>query len=215
MPSVNWSATENSLNAFISYAAEDQAPSSDLATALDQYYVHCFLAPRAISPSEDWERNLRNALMYSDVGIAVISTRFNASPWTNQEVGYLLGRNRPVFSVQIGGAPPGFLGRLQGIDALGRPTDEVARDLARLLARDGSTATRYMDVIERRIRAASSLREAALAISQARLIQNWPATQADRIRQYVAEESDFWRNSFKQGSLLEALQSPDSGIPVR
>jgi hypothetical protein len=46
---------------------------------------------------------------------ALITPEFHASPWTDQEVGWALGRGVLVLPVRLGVNPYGFTGKIQGI----------------------------------------------------------------------------------------------------
>ena len=51
-----------------------------------------------------------------DILIALITRNFKNSEWTNQEIGYALGRKVPVVSVRIEEEPYGFIAKYQAID---------------------------------------------------------------------------------------------------
>jgi hypothetical protein len=45
--------------------------------------------------------------------VALLTTEFHDSDWTDQEVGYALARRVPIISVRMGRDPYGFLGKFQ------------------------------------------------------------------------------------------------------
>ena len=61
-----------------------------------------------------------------DMLIALMTKGFKDSPWTNQEIGYALGKKVPVLSINIGGEPCGFPAKYQAINST---WDNLGRDI--------------------------------------------------------------------------------------
>src|SRR5262245_39848414 len=63
-----------------------------------------------------------SALRSAEALVALITTGFNGSKWTDQEVGFVMGRGKLVVSVRLDNtAPYGFIGRGQAINGRARP----------------------------------------------------------------------------------------------
>jgi hypothetical protein len=86
--------------------------------------VSAFVAHEDIEPSLEWQKEIESALQTADVLCALITPEFHASRWTDQEVGFALGRNTPIVAVRLGADPYGFIGKIQAVSgSLDRPVE--------------------------------------------------------------------------------------------
>jgi|GEM_PF-3243907 hypothetical protein len=115
---------------FLSHKSEVSKEANRLKKQLSVYGVSAFVAHTSIRPTLAWQAEIENAL-YSMDGLAALMTKdFHESEWTDQEVGFALGRHVPTIPVRLGKNPYGFLGRIQ---ALSSSWDTAAEDIVKLL----------------------------------------------------------------------------------
>ena len=88
------------------------------------------MAHEDIEPSTEWQNEIEKALFSMDSLLALLSTGFSASVWTNQEVGVAFGRGVFILSVKAGEDPKGFVGKFQAL----RPKNSNMNDLASQIA---------------------------------------------------------------------------------
>ncbi len=101
---------------FISHLAKLKAEVHDLARVLRAIGFACFVAHDAIQPSRAWQREIERALRSCDVMVAYVSPGSAESDWTDQEVGWALGRDLAVIPISVDGeTPKGFLGTYQAV----------------------------------------------------------------------------------------------------
>ena len=122
-----------------------------------------FVAHEDIEPTQQWHQEIENALRSMHVLVAVITEGFVSSKWTDQEVGFALGRGVLVIPVRYGADPYGLVGKYQGVPA---PLDDLPgiamaifetvakQDHLRSILADAvvdsvCSQTRFADVIER------------------------------------------------------------------
>lgn len=86
-----------------------------LAEELDRFAFSCFVAHDAIQPSRQWQEVIELALRTCDVLVAYVTPDFASSAWTDQEVGWALGRGSIVIPVRVGADPHGFFGAYQAV----------------------------------------------------------------------------------------------------
>lgn len=102
--------------AFISHHHEDVAVANSLVTPLANFGFSSFLAHRDLQAGGDWIDEIKQKLRESAVLIAIITSSFLRSDWTDQEVGFAIGRDVPVVPVMRGSTPYGFLSSIQGVN---------------------------------------------------------------------------------------------------
>lgn len=122
---------DSPLRVFLSHRAEFKVETKQLKDELARYGIAAFVAHEDIEPTLSWQEEIERALFSAHALVALLSSGFGASCWTQQEVGVALGRCIPVLSVKLGEDPAGFVGRYQAIP--GQMTDGMAtmgRDLA-------------------------------------------------------------------------------------
>lgn len=106
---------EGTVRAFISHTHSIQAKAGVLQTALQKHGIASFVAHKDIEPTRVWEDELVRALQSMHVIVALLTEDFKTSDWTEQEVGAATGRDIPVFPVDMGLLPYGFMKRFQAI----------------------------------------------------------------------------------------------------
>jgi len=110
---------------FVSHRDTHKVAAKALADALEDYGISAFVAHDTIEPMTTWQTEIVNGLETMEIMLAFVTDDFHESVWTNQEVGYALGRNVPVVSLKLQNkVPSGFIGNLQALK--GRLEDPVA-----------------------------------------------------------------------------------------
>lgn len=132
----------NYLRVFISHKAEHKAAANALATSLFEFGVSSFVAHDTIKPMKEWQSEIMNGLMTMEVMIVMLTEDFHGSTWTNQEVGFALGRGIPIIAIKTGeDDPQGFIGSMQALKAdynnLGQSSAEVHKLLVNEIGQEG------------------------------------------------------------------------------
>lgn len=105
------------LRIFLSHKAEHKVETAKLQEELATYGIASFVAHNDIEPTREWQNEIENALHTMDVLVALLTDRFQESNWTDQEIGFALGRKKQVIAVRMGTDPYGFIGRYQAVTA--------------------------------------------------------------------------------------------------
>lgn len=93
------------------------------------------IAHQDIEPSREWQAEIEAALASMHILVALVEPGFRESSWTDQEVGFALGREVEVIPLLAGQIPHGFIAKIQGIQVKGRKPAPVAEELVQLLLR--------------------------------------------------------------------------------
>jgi hypothetical protein len=122
-----------SVRIFVSHLAERRVEVGQLTRVLRAIGFACFVAHDAIKPSRAWLREIERALRSCDILVAYVTPGFSESDWTDQEVGWALGRELVVIPVSVDGEmPSGFLGTYQAVRRRDHETDQsLAREISR------------------------------------------------------------------------------------
>jgi hypothetical protein len=102
---------------FMSHVSTAREPVSQVAQGLETFQCSCFVAHTQIEPSRDWQDTIEVALQTCHALVAWVTPNFPRSNWTDQEVGWVLGRGIPVVPVNAGLQPYGFFGAKQSLPA--------------------------------------------------------------------------------------------------
>lgn len=109
---------ENCLRLFISHRDAHKVAAHSLAEALEPFGVCSFVAHDRIKPMKEWQREILNGLMTMEVMLVLLTDDFHESDWTNQEVGFALGKGIPIIAVKVGNTDPkGFINAKQAMKA--------------------------------------------------------------------------------------------------
>jgi len=109
------------LEFFVSYNNADKELAGKIGKLLDRAGQTPFLAHDDIKPSADWEEEILKRLNTCTALVAVVTQNFRGSAYANQEVGFIMGRGKPVIPLRLADSElPGFVKSAQAI-----PTSEA------------------------------------------------------------------------------------------
>lgn len=100
---------------FLSHKTSVKKETAGLKEKLQLFGISCFVAHEDIRPTKAWQDEIENALTTMDAFVALLTEDFHKSLWTDQEVGFALGRGVPIISVKLGKNPYGFIGKFQAL----------------------------------------------------------------------------------------------------
>ena len=114
---------------FISHRDKYKNEAQDLANKLEKYGISAFVAHDTIEPMTTWQEEIMKGLQTMEVMLAFITNDFAESSWTNQEIGFALGRNVPIISLKLEDkSPTGFIQPKQALRGdLRNPVTSVSR----------------------------------------------------------------------------------------
>lgn len=108
--------TPGHLRLFMSHRDTHKVAARALADALRSYGISAFVAHDTIEPMTTWQHEIEKGLETMEVMLAFVTDDFHESVWTNQEVGYALGKGVPVIPVKFERKDPhGFIGPKQAL----------------------------------------------------------------------------------------------------
>lgn len=132
---------------FLSHVSTSKQRAAALRQALTKFHISAFVAHETIDPGELWQREIEKALRSMDSLAAILTPDFHSSRWTDQEIGWALGRGVYVLPIRKSMDPYGFIGEVQGIQGEGKSVPNVAEDVFQALARHPKTRDRMQEVL--------------------------------------------------------------------
>lgn len=134
---------------FISHISKHKDKAANLQRALLKYGISGFVAHEDIEPTKEWLVEIEKALLSMNALAAILTPGFRDSAWTDQEVGFAVGRDVLIIPIRHGLDPYGFIARYQGMQAGNRTVGEVARATHQILASNKKTKGLYANSIVR------------------------------------------------------------------
>jgi hypothetical protein len=125
---------------FISHIAKHKDKATRLKECLYSYAVSGFMAHEDIHPTLEWQKEVERALFTMDAFLAIHTPGFKDSFWTQQEIGFALGRGVKVISFKMGEDPTGFISKHQALARQNPTAEQIAKEVDALLASDELTA---------------------------------------------------------------------------
>ena len=119
---------------FISYSNKDKPIADAICAHLEVAGIRCWIAPRDITPGEDWPTAITRAISQARVLVLVFSAHSNASEDVSREL-FLAANQKLViipFKIENIEPEPGkqyYLARTHWLDALNPPTQEQIQNL--------------------------------------------------------------------------------------
>ena len=96
----------NKLRFFISHRDEHKAKAKKLGEDLSNNGISCFVAHDSIQAMSTWKDEIMKALLTMDAFVCYITDNFYKSEWTNQEIGFAIARNVPIYLYSVDGTDP-------------------------------------------------------------------------------------------------------------
>lgn len=185
---------------FVSHLAAHRTFAAELQAALLEYGISSFVAHNDIEPTAEWQAQIELALSSCDGLVALLHPNFHQSNWTDQEIGYAMGRGVPAFSIRFGPDPYGFIGRFQAFNGNGKTSAEIARELFDAYRKNEQTQYRMANVL-------------------VQLLEDSPSFAAAKTRMGYLEELNVWESSLSTRLLAAATGRPQVegawGVPAR
>lgn len=108
--------TLKTLRTFLSYESEhDNLLAGALKRDLENFGINAFIAHSDIKGSQEWMKEIINALDQCDIFIPLITDSYNQSFWTQQESGYAYAKGKKIIPIKNGQNPNGFIQIYQAI----------------------------------------------------------------------------------------------------
>jgi hypothetical protein len=138
--------TEGYFRLFLSHKTEVKREAAAFKEVIRCYGISAFVAHEDIHPTKEWQDEIENALATMDGFVALLSSGFHDSNWTDQEVGYALARGVPIIAVRLDRDPYGFLGKFQ---ALTSSWDLASEGVVKLLSNNDRMLSAYIRALRR------------------------------------------------------------------
>jgi len=118
---------------FFSYSSKERNIIGEIADRLQSNYGYeVFRAHdrESIDNDEDWRIKIKENLEKCDGLVAYVTLKFRRSAWTQQEVGWVMARDIPIYSLFSMKKIPGFLEAKQGTRIKGpMDYDKISNDI--------------------------------------------------------------------------------------
>jgi hypothetical protein len=166
---------------FISHLSAEKVFAAQLQEALLQYGISAFVAHNDIEPTLEWQTQIETALATCDSLVALLHPAFHNSNWTDQEIGFAMGRGLPVFAVRFGQDPYGFIGRFQGFTGGEKPAEVLARELFDSYRKNKQSQKRMAEVLMNLFEDSGSFASAKARIGYLEELEVWESSFVPRL----------------------------------
>lgn len=168
--------------------------------------ITSFVAHNDIEPTLEWQGQIETALSTTDALAALLHTGFHASNWTDQEIGFAMGRNLPIFAIHFGQDPYGFIGRFQAFSGKDKPALTLASELFNSIRKNKQTQRRMAEVLVNQFEDSFSFAEAKTNLGYLEELDTWESSFIPRIETALKVNSqiyDAWGVPERVGNLVK------------
>lgn len=170
---------------FISHLSAHRAFTGELKTALLEYGISCFVAHDDIEPTLEWQTQIETALATCDALVALLHSDFHKSNWTDQEIGFAMGRALPIYSIRFGQDPYGFIGRFQAFSGNNKNPAQLARELFDVYRKNKQTQSAMANVLIKLFETSSTFANAKKHVGYLEELEIWDSSFSTRIQTAV------------------------------
>jgi hypothetical protein len=140
-PPRNWQGTSD-FRLFISHISKEKQKATRLKECSAPFGIAAFVAHEDIHPTLEWQSEIEKALHTMDALVAMHTPGFSQSYWTQQEIGFAVGKGVKIISLRMGEDPTGFISKHQALPRGSKTAEAIANDVVGLLAEDRRTKDR-------------------------------------------------------------------------
>ncbi|HKW17999.1 MAG TPA: toll/interleukin-1 receptor domain-containing protein [Terriglobales bacterium] len=166
---------------FLSHLASYRKYAADLQNELLAYGISAFVAHNDIEPTSEWQTQIEIALATCDGLVALLHEKFHESKWTDQEIGFAMGRQVPTFSVRLGETPYGFISKFQAFNGNGKAPVTVAGEIFDSFRKNKQTQQKMADVTVSMFEGAWSFGDAKRVMGYLEQLEIWEPSFSGRI----------------------------------
>lgn len=204
---------------FLSHVSRHKVQVAQLKAALLDLGISAFVAHEDIEPSLEWQNEISLALRSMHALVALFTPDFHGSNWTDQEVGWALGRGVPAIPVRLGADPYGFVGKIQAIrGVLDDPTslaDGIVRALLTNSQVQGTMRRALVEAFEvaRNVAAVEHVKQLIIGID------SFNDDERDRLRNACSTNGHIAALKGVREAIYQAIGAPtevtvgDDGVP--
>jgi hypothetical protein len=174
---------------FITHLSSERVFAAQIQEALLGYGISAFVAHNDIEPTLEWQSQIETALATADSLVALLHLSFHQSNWTDQEIGFAMGRGLPVFAVRFGQDPYGFIGRFQAFTGGGKSPEALARELFDAYRKNKQTQRRMAEVLVSLLEDSGSFADAKARIGYLEQLEVWDSSFVPRLEATVQANS--------------------------
>jgi len=198
------------LKVFISHLSAHKQEVTELKKKLAWYGLDCFVAHEDIRPTKRWEIEIENALKSADILLAFLHPKFHSSEWTDQEIGFAMGRKIPIFVVQKGTTPYGFIGKFQAFSGHDKSSDDLAKEISVTIHNTPDIQNKMSDILLERFAQSKSFSDAIDNANELEKINNWSDRYTEKALKAYKENDQIY-NSGKAPYILRSVLKNNTG----
>lgn len=187
--------TNGYLKLFLSHLAIYKNQATELQWALAKYGISTFVAHCDIEPTKEWQDEIELALSTADALVAMLTPDFHDSKWTDQEIGFAMGRRLLILSLRLGQDPYGFIGKYQGIEAKKLKAADIAHKIFKVFLDNKQTARSMKEALITLFELSNTYQEAKDRMTLLEQTNEWPDSLVVRIEQATENNSQI-KDSF-------------------
>jgi hypothetical protein len=200
------------LRLFVSHLAKHKKQASLLQKSLLSYQISGFIAHKDIEPTKKWQDEIELALSTADALVAMLTPGFHESKWTDQEIGFAMGRSLPILCIRLGEDPYGFLAREQAIQGISATEEKLAKAIFNVFVKNKQTHKRMAQSLAARFATSDSFANAKGNFALLEKAEYWDSQLTAMVRKAVKNNSQIsgaWYIPDKVRSFLSAKSNKE------
>lgn len=167
---------------FLSHLSSFKKTASLLQSALKAYGISGFVAHVDIEPTKEWLEEIEAGLSSMDALAAILMPGFKESSWTDQEVGFAVGRGVLIIPIIRGLDPYGFISKYQGLHAEGKLVADVADNIFKILTASPKTREKMLSCLVETSLKSVTIVEAVQKLKHIESVKDLPIHHLERLR---------------------------------
>lgn len=190
-----------SIKVFISHQNSDKIAAANLKSTLSKFNIASFVAHEDIEPTLPWQTEIKMALNSMNVFVALLTSNFRNSKWTDHEVGFAVAKRALIIHVRDGQDPYGFIGETQSLSLSVDNAENLGDEIVSILMKNPQLKSQMRENLFVRLENAGGFGFACKVMKLLEKAGNFTTLEIQRIRD-AAERSSLVKGAYTVQSFL-------------
>ena len=182
---------------FLSHLSAHREFVGNVGRVLEAHGIDGFVAHDSIEISREWQLVIEGGLSDCDAMIVFLHEGFGQSVWCDQELGWVMGRKRPVMILGFNQMPHGFAGKYQALPAQGLTASTVALNIVSWVVAQKTLHTRLAESFTSAFVGSGSFNTTRTLIPHLESVDSFTDDQLARIQEAAKSNSQVREASYE------------------
>lgn len=162
---------------------------------MEELGLEVFLAHEDLTPSRNWQKEIKKNLKRCDIFIPLLTKKFKESDFASQEIGIAVSEDKFIIPLEIDINPFGFIANIQSLKIDKKNLSNVAKKIINLIKNESNFGKNMKSFVLNQLEKSGSFEEATARVKLLKEFNSFSAEEVNRILDMIINSHNI-RNCF-------------------